>query len=155
MKTKTLLHIAFLTFLPLSLANVPRENYIKFDYKCLLCKWTAKLIIAYHDEGAKPTQLFQILSKLCSFLAHQDKVSYLSFIDSKLRIQIYEFIQEVCKSMINNVGEQLFAILDASNGTILPVDICGMVRLVYLQLPCQYIFLKPKCPLDHWRNLCP
>ena len=72
----------------MSLANVPKENYVKFDYKCLLCKWTAKLIIAYHDEGAKPTQLFQILSKLCSFLAHQDKVYYLVFIDSHPHIGI-------------------------------------------------------------------
>ena len=98
MKTKTLLHIAFLaTFLPMSLANVPKENYVKFDYKCLLCKWTAKLIIAYHDEGAKPTQLFQILSKLCSFLAHQDKVYYLVFIDShphryEIQVQIRKII---------------------------------------------------------------
>ena len=29
--------------------------------------------------------------------------------------------------MINNVGEQLFAILDAANGTVSAIDICGMV----------------------------
>ena len=29
--------------------------------------------------------------------------------------------------MITNVGEQLFAILDAANGTVSAVDICGMV----------------------------
>ena len=115
MKTKTPFLLIFLTcLLPLSLAlKSKEEHYVgKFDYKCLLCKWTAKLIIAYHDEGAKPTQLFKILSKLCAFLGHQDK--------------------EVCKSMITNIGEQLFAILDASNGTILPVDICGMVSTYYL-----------------------
>ena len=47
--------------------------------------------------------------------------------------------------MINNVGEQLFAILDASNGTILPVDICGMVRLFYSYMVSKQVlkFLAP------------
>ena len=36
--------------------------------------------------------------------------------------------------MINKVGEQLFAILDVSNGTISAKDICGMVNNIYQSL---------------------
>ena len=35
--------------------------------------------------------------------------------------------QQVCKGMINNIGIQLFAILDQANGTVSAKDICGMV----------------------------
>ena len=31
--------------------------------------------------------------------------------------------------MINEVGDQLFAILDVANGTVSAKDICGMVKI--------------------------
>jgi len=38
----------------------------------------------------------------------------------------------VCDAMVENVGEQLFAVLDLANDTIAPEDICGMVnKLIY------------------------
>ena len=60
-----------------SLANEieNRGNIVDFDYKCVLCKWTAQLIITYHGEGFKPERLFGLISKLCTFFGHIDSVS--------------------------------------------------------------------------------
>ena len=79
MKTKTSLYILICVITYNASASSVIEpsnlqNRFKFDPKCLLCKWTAKLIIAYHDEGQRPMSLFHVLSTLCSFLGHQDKV---------------------------------------------------------------------------------
>merc|ERR1719495_2052245 len=78
-----------------------------FDYKCFLCKYSGDLIIDYHDKGARPTSLFNIITTICTYLKIEDRA--------------------ICKGMINNIGEQLFAILDVANGTISARDICGMV----------------------------
>jgi hypothetical protein len=67
--------VAFLAFVNSSkAAEVEVTNY-KFDYKCLLCRWTSELIITYHRERAAPQDLFNVLSTLCSFLGDQDKVN--------------------------------------------------------------------------------
>ena len=52
-------------------------NIVNFDYKCVLCKWTAQLIITYHGEGFKPERLFHLISKLCTFFGDIDSVSSL------------------------------------------------------------------------------
>lgn len=48
--------------------------------------------------------------------------------------------------MINNVGEQLFAILDEDNGTISSKDICGMVG--FNQLSIIFSMLVSSRPLE-------
>ena len=60
-----------------SLANeIENRGFIvDFDYKCMLCKWTAQLLIKYHGEGFKPERLFFLISKLCTFFGHMDSVS--------------------------------------------------------------------------------
>ena len=62
-----------------SLANeIEHRGFIvDFDYKCMLCKWTAQLLIKYHGEGFKPERLFFLISKLCTFFGHMDSVSSL------------------------------------------------------------------------------
>ena len=62
--------------------------------------------------------------------------------------------------MIDNVGQQLFAILDVSNGTISPHDICGMVlggscahkskRLYHWSLDIPDIDHEPITPPPKW-----
>ena len=47
---------------------------------------------------------------------------------------IFVKFQQVCKGMINNIGIQLFAILDQANGTVSAKDICGMVNNIYQSL---------------------
>ena len=44
--------------------------------------------------------------------------------------------------MINKVGEQLFAILDVSNGTISAKDICGMVNYNIKTSPRRQMLIK-------------
>ena len=50
------------------------EDQSLFDYKCFLCKYTGDLIIDYHDRGAKPNSLFNIITTLCTYLGGEDKV---------------------------------------------------------------------------------
>ena len=50
------------------------EDQSLFDYKCFLCKYTGDLIIDYHDRGAKPNTLFNIITTLCTYLGREDKV---------------------------------------------------------------------------------
>ena len=50
------------------------EDQSLFDYKCFLCKYTGDLIIDYHDRGAKPSSLFNIITTLCTYLGGEDKV---------------------------------------------------------------------------------
>ena len=54
------------------------------------------------------------------------------------------FLQQVCSGMINKVGEQLFAILDVSNGTISAKDICGMVNYNIKTSPRRQMLIKKK-----------
>ena len=71
-KMKKILFLA--SFLFLCNLSSTQEPVQGFDYKCVLCKFTAQLIIDYHNEGASPKSLFKVLSILCSYLGGQDKV---------------------------------------------------------------------------------
>lgn len=52
------------------------SSLVGFDYKCLLCKWSAQMIITYHaHKNANPEALFHYLSILCSYLGNEDKVT--------------------------------------------------------------------------------
>ena len=62
-------------YILLLIATITSSQPAAFDYKCYACKWTAQLIIDYHDHGAQPKILFKLLSTLCSFLGGQDRVS--------------------------------------------------------------------------------
>ena len=53
------------------------DNSLNFDYQCLMCKWSAQLIITYHNEGASPNRLFNLLSVFCKYLGKLDSVSKL------------------------------------------------------------------------------
>lgn len=59
----------------LEVSETEEQSLEGFDYKCLLCKWSAQMIIAYHSQrNANPEALFHVLSTLCSYLGNEDKV---------------------------------------------------------------------------------
>ena len=69
-------------------------------------------------------------------------------------------MQQVCQGMIDNVGIQLFAILDVANNTVKANDICGMVlggtcarqskRLYHWSLDIPDLNLEPVNPPPKW-----
>ena len=70
-----LLSVSILVFF--SIPTKTYEEQALFDYKCFLCKYSGDLIIDYHDKGARPTSLFNIITTLCTYLKIEDRVSFL------------------------------------------------------------------------------
>ena len=74
MKFTCISFIILFTFGNLVTSYQHYEDQSLFDYKCFLCKYTGDLIIDYHDRGAKPNSLFNIITTLCTYLGGEDKV---------------------------------------------------------------------------------
>ena len=94
-----------------SLANeIENRGFIvDFDYKCMLCKWTAQLLIKYHGEGFKPERLFFLISKLCTFFGHMDSVSWLK---NRCNInQVDFFSRNRCGENLLKIRENLLSII--------------------------------------------
>ena len=82
--------LCFILFFYLNISKADEGyNNVEFDYKCLLCKWTAQLIITYHAKGDSPHRLFSLLTTLCSYLGDIDKVNIFFCIIKNMHINIH------------------------------------------------------------------